>query len=206
LEANKATQFLEDQTTLGLASWRVRSLMRPLWSIWSPHWLNQQPAAATSYMTRFEYLARTQSYNLRHALFDAEVFRRASRLQLALALYHRDRDAYPTSLGQLVPNYLDVEPIDPYNCQPFQYSPLGFDLPLQTALGTVDERIAPGTPVFWSVGAGDARLRRIYVPLRDDEFIGEPGEAHGRGEEVFELRSDEQGWWDEPAFAFALPN
>lgn len=212
--AGNATRVLNEQSTQGPGASQGRESIRPTWGGWRPDWLLQQPAAATSYLTRYEYLARTQGYNLPRAMIDAEVYRRATHLRVALALYRREHKAYPTSLGQLVPDYLEVEPVDPYNGQPFQYMPAGLSLALVITNEGVITRIPPDTPMFWSVGAGNVHLRKetSYVSTGD---AAEPGAEEGTEPgveppvvtgESFALRSDDPGLWNEPPFIFQLPN
>jgi hypothetical protein len=48
---------------------------------------------------------------------------RATRLAAAVELYRLDHDAAPRSLGQLVPQYLESVPIDPFTGKPMRYRP-----------------------------------------------------------------------------------
>jgi hypothetical protein len=167
-------------------------------------WVLAQPAAATSYLARLEYEARTSLYTINRAYCDNQVFRRATLLQIALAIYRRDHDAYPTWLNELVPDYLDRLPDDPYSGQAFAYEASGLDLPLfGVGNGWNFKRIEANTPLFWSVGAGNARLKRWeHNEVEVDEQSGDEREVHVTG---YRLGSGEELWWGEPVFAFALP-
>jgi hypothetical protein len=58
------------------------------------------------------------------------------RAGLALERFRADRGVFPSSLSELVPDYLESEPIDPYAAGPFTYS--------LTAEGCLLSSSAPG--------------------------------------------------------------
>ncbi|MBU0637432.1 MAG: type II secretion system protein GspG [Planctomycetes bacterium] len=53
----------------------------------------------------------------------ATAHRRATRIMLALNLYHARQGHYPTTLSSLVPEFIDDLPPDPYTEEPFRYRP-----------------------------------------------------------------------------------
>ncbi|HEC93957.1 MAG TPA: hypothetical protein ENI56_01115 [Candidatus Kaiserbacteria bacterium] len=53
---------------------------------------------------------------------DGQALLRATQLTLALRAYQIDHHALPSSLSELVPNYLYALPLDPYNGKAFHYS------------------------------------------------------------------------------------
>ena len=56
-------------------------------------------------------------------VFEHEAKLAAVRLVLALRLHEKDRGALPVTLNELVPDYLDAVPVDPFDGGPFRYSP-----------------------------------------------------------------------------------
>lgn len=50
------------------------------------------------------------------------LYARSIRLLLALKAYERDKGELPQALDQLVPQYIDAAPIDPYDGEPLRYS------------------------------------------------------------------------------------
>jgi hypothetical protein len=174
---------------------------------WPENWVLAFPAAATSYLTRFEYAARTPVHELYRAFCDGEACRRATQLRLALAIYRLDHGEYPTWLSELVPEYLKSLPFDPYLGQPFQYAAEGLDRPLiwRSNNGMFQE-IPGSTPLVWSVGPGNARLikqeRSVIQPRFDD-----PAEAENENSDlVYTLAPEREGWWSEPTLVFPLSN
>ncbi len=169
-------------------------------------WVLAQPAAATSYLARLEYEARVSVDTINRAYCDNQVFRRAAVLQIALAVYRRDHNAYPTWLNELVPDYMDRVPSDPYSGQSFGYEAAGLDFPLLGAgNGWNFKRIEANTPLFWSVGAGDARLKLEDQTLHEYDENDPQGEVRVMTVTAYRLASEEPLWWGEPVFAFALP-
>jgi hypothetical protein len=184
----------------------VRRWLRPLFARpWPEKWLMAQPAAATSYLTRLEYQARSPVHELFRSYCDMETYRRAALLQVALAIFRLDHGNYPERLSELIPDYLESLPMDPYSIQPFQYEPHGLDLPLWPLANYPDfQRIGANTPILWSVGAGNTRLEkadRVFWQPDESNPEGEPQEIR---ESVYQLVSSEVGWWGEPAFVFPL--
>lgn len=214
-DANELTGELLDQQPREFRTRQLRCWLRPdrIESDRSPNWLIQQPASATSYLTRFEYQARVRLNDLYRAICDTEVYRRATLLHLALAMYRRDHDTYPKTLAELVPDYLVREPLDPYTNQSFQYHPAGLDLPLEPDHRARHERIQPHTPLFWSVGVGNARLRQQMnykvdennYRIDEDKVDADGRPQYGITETVYLLRAEDSQWWNEPNFVFPLP-
>ena len=167
-------------------------------------WVLAQPAAATSYLARLEYEARVSVDTINRAYCDNQVFRRAALLQIALAVYRRDHNAYPTWLNELVPDYMDRVPSDPYSGQSFGYEAAGLDFPLLgVGNGWNFKRIEANTPLFWSVGAGNARLKLWeHTEVDEDVQLGDVRELHVT---AYRLASEQEQWWGEPVFAFTLP-
>jgi ABC-type transport system involved in multi-copper enzyme maturation permease subunit len=188
----------------GIRRWLRTSAHYPTY--WPANWILARPVAATSYLARFEYAARTPVHELYRAYCDGEVCRRAAILQIALAMYRVDHGEYPERLSQLVPNYLEALPLDPYVSQPFEYESKGLDLLLvRWSAFSNFEQIDPNTPLLWSSGAGNARLKqweRTQPNPTTDEATGTVPEAVP--ELVYILASEEQFWWGEPALAFPL--
>ncbi len=52
---------------------------------------------------------------------NARAMRRALRIKIALVRHRRDRGSLPTALMDLVPDYLDAVPLDPYDEKAFRY-------------------------------------------------------------------------------------
>ena len=95
--------------------------------------------------------------------------------------YRLDHGEYPDSLAALVPDYLPFVPIDPYSGEPFEYRPNGLDLELRDYdLITVPAH----TPLLWSVGARQARLR---VKAVEEPDASEPAVDVTRKVYEFEL-------------------
>jgi hypothetical protein len=165
-------------------------------------WVTAQPTAATSYLARLEYEARTNVRGIFQAYLENETYRGAVRLQIALLTYRRDHDAYPTSLNQLVPDYLHRLPFDPYFQLPFEYEPAGLDLPLRnTWIG----RLEPYTPFIWSPGLGNARIKKQeHSTAEIDESDPQRRLLHTR-EDVYQLIGDDLTWSGERVFVFPLP-
>ena len=64
---------------------------------------------------------------------------RATRLFLALRLYHLEHGKLPETLEELAPEYIDAMPQDPVNGKPFVYEPTGSP-PLLVSLGANGKR------------------------------------------------------------------
>jgi hypothetical protein len=116
---------------------------------------------ATSYYLRANY-SNFWRIELPRDLVWQAIWQRALKLQLALIAYQLDHGAYPDELDQLVPNYVDHLPPDPYTGELFWYRPEGFGI--ETTLGDAwsiwsrrddpDDPIHAHTPIFWSVAYG----------------------------------------------------
>jgi ABC-type transport system involved in multi-copper enzyme maturation permease subunit len=185
----------------------LRQWLRPQngWNSLPENWQLAERRATTSYLLYFEYEVRVPIAEQYRAFCNNQVFRRATLLQIALARYRTEHDEYPRQLTELVPEYLAELPLDPYSGQPFGYEPDGLDLPLQrTGHVTNFERIEPGRPLFWSVGSSGSRLMREtntkMVPGESDS----PDDRIEVKEPIYRFRSDDDPWWNDPAFAFPL--
>ncbi len=74
----------------------------------------------------------------------------AALLKLALRCYAEDNHRLPDSLNDLVPNYFDELPLDPYTRQPFKYKP-GEKLFYSVGKDLVDKGgIAKAKPTYWN--------------------------------------------------------
>ena len=93
--------------------------------------------------------------------------------------------------------------IDPYTGQPFQYESGGLSLTLVSRHVPNFETVDPGTPLFWSPGAGNARLQRQKLTSRDGGKLDAQGEPFETTHYV--LYGSEPLWNDEPVFVFPLP-
>ncbi|HVT28874.1 MAG TPA: hypothetical protein VHE81_12740 [Lacipirellulaceae bacterium] len=181
--------------------------LRPRYGGLPPLWEIQEPAATTSYLASLEYKARVSVSELCRAYCDNETCRRATLIRLALAAYRLDHKKYPPRLDDLAPQYLDRLPLDPYSQQPFVYEPAG--LPYSVPYSGVRRMYAvvePNTPVFWSVGPGNARLKLAHSTRFEAADANQPeGQARETDELVYRLTNDEPGWWDDRKFVFPLP-
>lgn len=190
-------------------------------------WTIEVDRATTSYLASLEYVRRVSVAELSRAYCDTEVCRRATLLRLALAMYRLDHKKYPTSLRDLVPEYLAELPLDPYGRQPFQYLPAGLELPLEhwSAMSNFG-RIDPHTPFFWSVGIADVQPQQLLkepAPTSDvseNELAGPEAGAAAPGEGgastsanqppeklelVYIFVGNDESWQDANIFAFPLP-
>jgi hypothetical protein len=102
-----------------------------------------------------EFRMRVPLSELQAAMVHIEVYRRATLLRIALAMYHHDHSTYPHTLEELVPDYLLALPVDPYSGVDFEYRPDGVDAPLTEASRNGAD-VPPDTPFLWSVGAWNA--------------------------------------------------
>jgi hypothetical protein len=202
LDVNLPTLYPHD-----LGSLFVRRWLRPMYaSGWTEKWLIAQPAAATSYFARLEYQVRVPVHEIYRAYFNSQTYRRAALLQIALVMYRRDHGAYPTRLTELVPDYLDQVPLDPFSGQQFVYRAAGLELPLRGLPKSNFDRVEANTPLFWSVGAGNARPKQQDITVVSESDENDPqADPEEMKEAVYMLDSDEPLWGSEPAFAFPLP-
>ncbi|MEX0612052.1 MAG: hypothetical protein WD738_14435 [Pirellulales bacterium] len=208
-DAGRLNDYLTSSTPIDVGTQYLRLWLRPLyyyyWDNLPASWQVKEHDSATSYLTRLEYQARVPIHELYRAYCDNFVCRRAALLQLALAMYRLDHGAYPRRLADLVPEYLDTLPLDPYSRQPFQYEPDGLDLPLERmSYMTNIERIASNTPLFWSVGSGNARLLwQVRTRFEDSEQDSDEDRIEIK-ETVYVFGSSDDPWYNDPAFAFPL--
>jgi ABC-type transport system involved in multi-copper enzyme maturation permease subunit len=184
----------------------IRHWLRPTYGGLPPLWEIVNPAAATSYLVSLEYEARVPIYEMNRAYCDNTTWRRATLLQIALALYHLEHHKYPAQLADLVPAYFEQLPLDPYSRQAFQYLPSGLDLPLKYwAVDGNPEVIGSGQPLFWSVGVGNVRLVKWAHPFADN---GEPPpdkEKPAPPVMLYDFVNEDQTFWNDKTLAFPLP-
>jgi hypothetical protein len=158
-------------------------------------WAEKQPDTVTSYLASLEYQTRVSVRAWFQRVLEAETYRRAALLQLALILYQREHGEYPAQLSELSPQYLQEIPTDPFtgNNQPFSYMPKGLDLPLTRYGNHYAGEIAPHTPLLWSVGPTNVRLQRmqreISLPDKDD-----PTDLITKVEVYYGLQADGYVW------------
>lgn len=125
-----------------------------------PAWIGGLPATLTSYLMSMEYKARVPVNETLRQYTDTIACRHAALTQIALAMYRADHKEYPPTLAKLVPDYLKVEPLDPYSMQSFLFQPEGLDDPLQdTSQPEFKMSVAAHTPFFWSVGPNNWQLQ-----------------------------------------------
>ncbi|MEX2141176.1 MAG: hypothetical protein WD894_18065 [Pirellulales bacterium] len=200
LEVNLPTLYASRLDSLFARRW-----LRPRYaSGWTEKWLIAQPAAATSYLARLEYQTRVPVHEFYRAYFNSQTYRRAALLRIALAMFRRDHGAYPTLLTELVPDYLDQVPLDPFSGQQFVYRAAGLELPLHRRNWSNFERIEANTPLFWSVGAGNARLEEWEREVSEEDENDLSRDTKVIKETVYVLDSEIPPWSTEPAFAFPL--
>jgi hypothetical protein len=186
-ERTRALRALDRMTNFN------RDFVRNLtWNVPQESWVIREPRAATSYLARYELDARTSMPDLLQAEMDTETFRRATQLQIAIALYRLEHGSYPSQLSELVPALVEKQTLlDPFTSQPFQYQPRGLDLPLETWGWHGVGRIEPDVPVFWSVGPTNLRLTQGANVVRDPQDEA----AEGRFEQRYLLVSDDWANW-----------
>lgn len=155
-----------------------------------------------------EYNARVHARSLELYLVESELRYRATLLQLALELFRRDHDRYPETIAELVPEYLNEVPLDPYSGKPFFYLPHGTELPVVDALPSGEE-ILPGTPFFWSVGPQNlTRLVRFteWVDVRDPDEQLATTAMYEQGRATYRFWRDDWSWcWGARSGVFPLP-
>ena len=207
-EMNALTHFLTIMKPRELGISQLRHWLRPDYGGLPELWEIQEPAAVTSYLVSLEYKARVPISELNRAFCDNLVCRRATLLQLALALCRLDHKNYPSRLADLVPDYLEQLPLDLYANQPFQYEPHGLSMRLRPWSRWADrEQVEPQTPLLWSVGAADVRLKEMEG--EENPPNGDPppdGEAPPpqKVEPRYEFRTDEMGWHNTKPLVFPL--
>jgi hypothetical protein len=198
-EANQLVSALAGGNSREMSNQTIRRWLRPRYGLdWPETWLVARPAAATSYLTRCEYQFRSPVHKLFRAYCDMETCRRAALQQIALAMFRRDHGEYPGRLSELVPNYLDSLPMDPYSGEPFQFEPQGVDLPLQNL------NLDPMTPFLWSVGPGNARLRQSENTVWEQNTSDPERDRLPAQVKVYVVTSEERYWWGEAGLVFPL--
>ncbi len=102
----------------------------------------------------------------------AECALAASRLVCACNLYARDHDTLPERLDELVPDYIDAVPRDPYDGEPFRY-----DRANRTVYSVgKDLEDAGGSPQLLPLGEGRYGMRNRWVTKDAVYGIFEPVE------------------------------
>lgn len=136
-------------------------------------------AGYTSFLAAKEFGDGFYFYSLLREWMRAETNRRALLIELALLAFRLDHGEYPEELAELVPEYLEKMPLDPYSGREFVYHSTGVkyplvlsDVPPRSDVGTIDE-IPANTPLFWSVGLSDRRLEETTLYESDGEIFTE---------------------------------
>jgi hypothetical protein len=199
---------LKDTTPRQVGIGMLRHWLRPDYGGLPDTWQIQNPPAVTSYLVSLEYKARVPISELSRAYCDNAVIRNATLIEIALVLYQIDHKKYPPQLADLVPDYLHELPLDTYARQPFQYLPSGLNLPLiYWTIAGGQERIEPHTPLFWSVGPGNAGLKEVERAELPDNSEPQPnGEPPPpkKEEPRYEFLSEDAAWWNTNTLAFPL--
>ncbi|MCG6155136.1 hypothetical protein [Rubinisphaera margarita] len=87
--------------------------------------------------------------------------------ELALLAYAKENEAYPATLIELVPDYLDALPLDPWTAEPFEYLGPNF-------AGTIEQRYGKEItrfPLLWSRGYQGLELVASPIPETPDRYI-----------------------------------
>jgi hypothetical protein len=98
---------------------------------------------------------------------------RGLKLQVALIAYRLDHGDYPSRLEDLVPEYLDQLPDDPYGEGTFRYEAAGFDGVLGYGYDPDPNRSSPlqsipaHEPVLWSPGLENRRIEKLTTAAKD---------------------------------------
>ncbi len=136
-------------------------------------------AGYTSFLVAKEFGYGSNFNSLLLDWMRAETNRRALLVKLALLAYRLDHEEYPEELAELIPEYLEKMPLDPYSGREFVYHFAGLKYPLvfsivppRSDVGTIDE-IPDNTPLFWSVGPSDRRLEETTFYEWDGEIFTE---------------------------------
>jgi hypothetical protein len=138
----------------------------PYWEVYSPPSNGGQPQPTQ----RFAWLRPNSSWNALLKASDLEFYfswllrsqtlrlcrLRATRLQIALALYEINSGRPAKQLADLAPRYLAKVPVDPYSGQPFHYrvskgERLQWD-PKPSPISPKYRRVPSGQGIIWSVG------------------------------------------------------
>lgn len=113
------------------------------------HWMG-----STWYLNHYYY------YDQRWAIGTmqrAVVRRRATVVLMALAAWRQDHGTLPHTLKQLVGQYFDRLPLDPYITKPFGYRREGFPTPIHFAQPKF-VAIPADWPLIWSVGSDQCQV------------------------------------------------
>jgi hypothetical protein len=207
-EIDQLTERLSSTNPQQVGIVTLRHYLRPWYDGLPEAWEVRNPAAVTSYLVSLEYKARVPIARLNRAYCDSVTCRRGTLLQIALTLYRLDHKKYASQLSDLVPEYLDQLPIDPYAQQPFHYEPAGLNHRLSYWGNNGPVRLKARTPFLWSVGAGDVRLK-LWM---DDRVYGEPPEHLAPGEEpkakpiepAYSFDNEGESSWGDKNFVFPL--
>ena len=114
-DVDRLTSIIDRTTPQEVGVGIVRHWLRPDFGGLPELWEIVDPAAITSYLTSLEYKARVPISDLNRAYCDNVTCRHATLLQIALALYRLEHKKYPARLAELVPEYLEQLPLDPYS-------------------------------------------------------------------------------------------
>jgi hypothetical protein len=103
--------------------------------------------------------------------------RHGTELQLALLAYRHEHGRLPESLEELVPEYFELLPLDPWSGREFGYEPDGYSSPVETQLGEV---LSARQPLLWSAGVNDSRVVETVSPsgIRSHRVITSNGSTH----------------------------
>ena len=107
-------------------------------------------------------------------IVSATAMRRATVVAVALSAYRREHGEYPTSLEELVGDYLNAPPLDPYDNQPIRciFKPDEDDFLLYcVGPDQTDDGGVPATPS--EPGKPDKRYDRCFTHKRSDYLIDE---------------------------------
>ncbi len=154
---------------------RVDAPLNQLWpAIEERNWSLPLPPQVDEYEVTREFestLAVNDLVYRRNNLYQSyvDVIRdyRFMTTELALLAYAKENDAYPAELIELVPDYLDALPLDPWTAQPFEY--IGPDF-----AGTIEQKYGSSTtrfPLLWSRGYQGLELVASPIPESPDRYI-----------------------------------
>jgi hypothetical protein len=206
LEVQDFTQKVADSRPREIRQVTLRRWLRPPFVALPELWETAEPAAMTSHFMVLEYRARLSLSALCAAYCDNETYRRGTLLCLALAAYRLDHKQYPPRLGDLVPAYIKELPLDPYSAQPFQYEPAGLSLPLKFQSRSWEQiRIEPHTPLLWSVGPGDVRLKQRENTEYEADEEANANAIKQTTEFIYHFPSSDPNWSPESTIVLPLP-
>ena len=141
------------------------------------------------------------------SVLDAETYRRAAIIRLALILYHRDHGEYPRLLSELVPDYLAQLPTDPFtaNTQPLSYAAAGTDAILNRYENNGTVRVERNTPFVWSVGPTNVRLKRRELVSYNRDVSDPSADLVEIRSVYYVLQGERDDWYRGDPLIFPLP-